>query len=186
MPTIGVGRALREQERAAAAARSRPRRRTPIGESPDPEGETRCGGCQVRLALADAYVTSEGARCVACFRQGEIEGIRTSPWSELGLPFVMTLGFTFLCALVMAASTDTPMGARAALGFFTLTALNACSGLYLMLLWLRAARDAFASIHEDEAWFSRVSRGVLAAALTTATGAGLIAMIYAWASLTTH
>jgi len=179
MPIPGFERATRDVERAAEATRSRSRRRTEPGELPEMGGETACGRCGVRLSEDDAYVTGAGPRCVACFRDEEVEQVDASPWSALAPTAAATLVFGMVALpLAQALREWGSMGPRPLGGVYGVVALTACVGLLLTVQWLRVARDGFApSLYAEESPVPRIIRAGLATLLalwTLITTGGLV------------
>ncbi|MBX2802550.1 MAG: hypothetical protein KTR31_33020 [Myxococcales bacterium] len=144
MSTIGVGKAFRDQDRAARAARAHRedyRRGTGQLDLPEVEGSQVCASCGIELARAEMLFGEVGLQCVPCHQ--DVPQAPEQPWRAL-LP--LAGGVLGLSALVLwlgwLVSDGAQFGGRGPVGWFVTTSTGAVVGATLAAVSLRAMREA--------------------------------------------
>jgi len=149
MSTIGVGKAFRDQERAARSARERRdglSRATGDAELPVVAGSEPCATCGEDTPSQDLMFADAGAVCLTCFGEAESAalGPMLTPWRDLvrqgaASVFLSTLAL-WLGGVALTASAST-FGGKGAVGWFVTLAGLGCLATLVALLSLRTTRD---------------------------------------------
>ncbi len=178
MPTIGVGKAFRDQDRAAQAARNYARERSKASaDLPDAEGEVACARCGDPVPLTDTMVAADGDVCLAC--HGAEQVVHPSPWADARQTGLGTALYVVSLVLPLVLVGSNPRGSNPMLlgGWYLVTVAGMAIGAFLTLRWVRHVRDsARAPVVDEEIPVARLSRAILSGVAALAVGTITFAM----------
>jgi hypothetical protein len=180
MSTIGVGRAIREQNRAAQHARRDGRGWSTAEEEAVgtvPSSRVPCAGCGTEIALAGAFQTEDGLTCTACHHDAA-DAIDASATGRRDLlAGLVPWGAVALQVFTLANGRLDHFTGKGGMGWMLLAAVGVVLAVLTGLFGLRAVRDALRGDPLGEEAADPASVALAAASTATAALGGLLTAV---------